>query len=156
MTAVRGVAGSGKTAMLDQAVRAIAELSGLDVMAFAPSASATEILRKQELKSTTTVQKLFADPELQRLASGKILLVDEAGFLSVRQMRQLVSFAAGNNCSESHRPIPRQLHRVLKHEANSFAGQLAQAHLWCEWITAEERLWKCFLQPTTLSARCRI
>ena len=43
MAAVRGVTGSGKTTMLDQAVRTIADLSGLDVMAFAPSASATEL-----------------------------------------------------------------------------------------------------------------
>jgi hypothetical protein len=39
-------------------------------MAFAPSASATEILRKQGFKSAATVQKLLADLELQRLASG--------------------------------------------------------------------------------------
>jgi len=83
VTAVRGVAGSGKTTMLDQAVLAIAELSGLDVMAFAPSASATEVLRNQGPKTAATVQKLLADPELQRLATGKILLIDEAGFLSV-------------------------------------------------------------------------
>jgi hypothetical protein len=76
VTAVRGVAGSGKTTMLDQAVRAIADLSGLDVMAFAPSASATEVLRKHGFRSAATVQKLLNDPELQRLANGKILLVD--------------------------------------------------------------------------------
>ena len=84
--------------MLEEAVRAIADLSGLDVMAFAPSASATEVMRKHGFRSAATVQKLLADPELQRLAIGKILLIDEAGFLSVREMRQLLSFAAGNNC----------------------------------------------------------
>jgi primosomal protein N' len=77
VTAIRGVAGSGKTSMLDQAVRAIADLSGLDVMAFAPSASATEVMRKHGFRSAATVQKLLADPELQRLATGKILLIDE-------------------------------------------------------------------------------
>jgi thymidine kinase len=98
VTAIRGVAGSGKTSMLDQAVRAIADLSGLDVMAFAPSASATEVMRKHGFRSAATVQKLLADPEPQRLATAKILLIDEAGFLSVREMRQLLSFAAGINC----------------------------------------------------------
>jgi ATP-dependent exoDNAse (exonuclease V) alpha subunit len=117
VTAVRGVAGSGKTTMLDQAVRAIADLSGLDVMAFAPSASATEILRKQGFMSAATVQKLLADPELLRLASGKILLVDEAGFLSVREMRKLSSFAAGNNCRVILSGDSRQHHSVERGDA---------------------------------------
>jgi ATP-dependent exoDNAse (exonuclease V) alpha subunit len=103
--------------MLDQAVRAIADLSGLDVMAFAPSASATEVLRKQGFKSAATVQKLLADPELQRLASGKILLVDEAGFLSARDMRQLLSFAAGNNCRVILSGDSRQHHSVERGDA---------------------------------------
>ncbi|MBV8216443.1 MAG: AAA family ATPase [Verrucomicrobia bacterium] len=117
VTAVRGVAGSGKTTMLDQAVRAIADLSGLDVIAFAPSASATEILRKQGFKSPATVQKLLADPELQRLASGKILLVDEAGLLSVRETRQLLSFAAGNDCRMILSGHSRQRHSVERRDA---------------------------------------
>jgi ATP-dependent exoDNAse (exonuclease V) alpha subunit len=117
VTAVCGVAGSGKTTMLDQTVRAIADLSGLDVMAFAPSASATQVLRKQGFKSAVTVQKLLPDPEIQRLASGKILLVDEAGFLSVREMRQLVSFAASNNCRVILSGDSRQHHSVERGDA---------------------------------------
>jgi hypothetical protein len=65
-------------------------------MAFDPSASATKALRKQGFKSSATVQKLLSDPELRRLASGEILLVDEAGFLSGREMRLLLNFAASN------------------------------------------------------------
>jgi ATP-dependent exoDNAse (exonuclease V) alpha subunit len=117
VTAVRGVAGSGKTTMLDQAVRAIADLSGLDVMAFAPSASATEVLRKQGFKSAATVQKLLIDPELQRLARDRMLLVDEAGFLSARDMRQLLSFAAGNSCRVILSGDSRQHHSVERGDA---------------------------------------
>jgi conjugative relaxase-like TrwC/TraI family protein len=117
VTAVRGVAGSGKTTLLDQAVRAIADLSGLDVMAFAPSASATEVPRKQGFKSAATVQKLLADAELQRLAHGKILLVDEAGFLSARDMRQLLSFAASSNCRVILSGDSRQHHSVERGDA---------------------------------------
>ena len=47
-----------------------------------------------------------------RLASGKIPLFDEAGFLSVREMRQLVSFAAGNNCWVILSGDSRQHHSV--------------------------------------------
>jgi hypothetical protein len=117
VTAIRGVAGSGKTSMLDQAVRAIADLSGLDVMAFAPSASATEVMRKHGFRSAATVQKLLADPELQRLATGKLLLIDEAGFLSVREMRQLLSFAADNNCRVILSGDIRQHHSVERGDA---------------------------------------
>jgi hypothetical protein len=117
VTAVRGVAGSGKTTMLDQAVRAIADASGLEVMAFAPSSSATEVMRKQGFKSAATVQKLLTDPELQRLAVGKILVVDEAGFLSARDMRQLLSFAAGNNCRVILCGDSRQHHSVERGDA---------------------------------------
>jgi len=117
VTAVRGVAGSGKTTMLDQAVRAIADLSGLDVMAFAPSASATEVMRKHGFKSAETVQRLLADPELERLASGKILLIDEAGFLSVREMRRLLSFAVSNNCRLILSGDSRQHHSVERGDA---------------------------------------
>jgi thymidine kinase len=35
---------------------------------------------------------------LQEVARGKILLVDEAGFLSAKQMRWIVKFAAENQC----------------------------------------------------------
>jgi ATP-dependent exoDNAse (exonuclease V) alpha subunit len=103
--------------MLDHAVRAIADLSGLDVMAFAPSASATEVLRKQGFKSAATAQKLLIDPELQRLATGKILLVDEAGFLSARDLRRLLSFAAGNNCRVILLGDRRQHHSVERGDA---------------------------------------
>src|SRR5271166_14076 len=117
VTAIRGVAGSGKTTMLEVAVRTIADLSGRDVMAFAPSASATEILRKQGFNSAATVQKLLTDPELLRLASGKILLVDEAGFLSVQEMRQLASFAAANNYRVTLSGDSRQHHSVERGDA---------------------------------------
>jgi AAA domain len=117
VTSIRGVAGSGKTTTLDQAVRAIVDLSGIDVMAFAPSASAAEVLRKQEFKSAATVQKLIADPELQRLARGKILLVDEAGFLSVRDMHQLLSFAVGNDCRVILSGDSRHHHSVERGDA---------------------------------------
>jgi hypothetical protein len=47
VTEVRGVAGAGKTTMLQEAVRAIVQLSGKDVLVFAPSSPSVEVLKKE-------------------------------------------------------------------------------------------------------------
>jgi hypothetical protein len=98
VTSVRGVAGTGKTTMLQEAVRAIAALSEKDVLVFAPSSSATQVLKEQGFTGSDTVQELMTNTALQEVARGKILLVDEAGFLSAKQMRWIVKFAAENQC----------------------------------------------------------
>jgi hypothetical protein len=43
VTSIRGPAGSGKTTMMQEAVRAVAALSGKDVFVVAPSSSGVEI-----------------------------------------------------------------------------------------------------------------
>src|SRR6516225_2368960 len=55
VTEVRGAAGAGKTTMLQEVVRAIATLSGKDVLVFAPSSSATEVLKEQGFNQPDTV-----------------------------------------------------------------------------------------------------
>ena len=44
---VRGPAGSGKTLMMQEAVKAVAALSGRDVLVVAPSTSAVKVLKEQ-------------------------------------------------------------------------------------------------------------
>jgi ATP-dependent exoDNAse (exonuclease V) alpha subunit len=112
VTEVRGVAGSGKTTMLLEAVRAIANLSGRDVLVFAPSLSATQVLKEQGFNAADTVQGLMRNPILQDVARGKILLVDEAGFLSAKQMCWIVKFASENGCRLILSGDPRQHHSV--------------------------------------------
>ena len=46
VTSIRGPAGSGKTTMMQVAVRAIAALTGKDVFVVAPSSSGVEILKR--------------------------------------------------------------------------------------------------------------
>jgi hypothetical protein len=84
VTEVRGVAGAGKTTMLQEAVRAIVNLSGKDVLVFAPSSPSVEVLKKEGFTQSDTVQKLMRNTLPQDVARGKILLVDEAGFLSTK------------------------------------------------------------------------
>jgi ATP-dependent exoDNAse (exonuclease V) alpha subunit len=102
VTEVRGVAGSGKTTMFLEAVRAIANLSRRDVLVFAPSS----------FNAADTVQGLMRNPILQDVARGKILLVDEAGFLSAKQMHWIAKFASENGCRLILSGDTRQHHSV--------------------------------------------
>jgi conjugative relaxase-like TrwC/TraI family protein len=132
VTSVRGVAGTGKTTMLQEAVRAIAGLSGKDVLVFAPSSSATEVLRGQGFTASETIQRLMTSEMLQDVARSKILLVDEAGFLSAKQMLWVVKFAAENECRLILCGDTRQHHGVERGDSLRVmekAGVVAQAAL---------------------------
>src|SRR5262249_50704716 len=112
VTEVRGVAGAGKTTMLQEAVRAIVNLSGKNVLVFAPSSPSVEVLKKEGFRASDTVQKLMRNTLLQDVARGKILLVDEAGFLSAKQMHWIVNFASKNGCRLILSGDTRQHHSV--------------------------------------------
>jgi conjugative relaxase-like TrwC/TraI family protein len=112
VTAIRGVAGTGKTTMLREAVRAVANLSGRDVLLFAPSSAAAQVLKQEGFTASDTVQQLMANTMLQDVARGKFLVVDEAGFLSAKQMRWLAKFASENQCRLILSGDSRQHHAV--------------------------------------------
>jgi hypothetical protein len=84
--------------MLRHAVTAMAALSGKDVLLFAPSSAVAQVLKSEGFTASDTVQQLMANTMLQDVGPGKILVVDEAGFLSTKQMGWLAKFAAGNQC----------------------------------------------------------
>lgn len=94
--AVRGVAGSGKTTMLREAVAAIAA-EGKTVYSFAPTTAAADVLRKEGFESAATLQKLLASKVMQDRMRDQVILVDEAGLVSVRQMKQLTGLARAQN-----------------------------------------------------------
>jgi conjugative relaxase-like TrwC/TraI family protein len=117
VTSIRGPAGSGKTTMMQEAVRAVAALSGKDVFVVAPSSSGVEILKNQGFATLDTFQKLMGSASLQDVARGKIVWIDEAGFLSTRQMRWAVDFAAQNDCRLILSGDSRQHHAVERGDA---------------------------------------
>jgi conjugative relaxase-like TrwC/TraI family protein len=114
VTAIRGVAGTGKTTMMKEAVVAMVALSGKDVLLFAPSSAATQVLKEQGFNASDTVQSLMTNTIVQDAVRGKILLVDEAGFLSTKQMRWLVKFAGENQCRLVICGDSRQHHAVVR------------------------------------------
>jgi conjugative relaxase-like TrwC/TraI family protein len=79
---LRGAAGTGKTATLQELRRGLVE-AGREVLAVAPTVSAVEELQKVGFASAVTVERLLLDrgPSLDH----KTVIIDEAGMVSARQ-----------------------------------------------------------------------
>jgi conjugative relaxase-like TrwC/TraI family protein len=117
VTSIRGAAGTGKTTMMTEAVAALEKLSAREVRVFAPSASAVEVLRKEGFASAETLQQLLENEELRLEIKGRILWIDEAGFLSLKQMNALVALALANGCRVILSGDSRQHHGVERGDA---------------------------------------
>jgi len=89
---IRGAAGTGKTATLQELQRGLEE-SGRQVLAAAPTMSAVEELQKVGFSDAITVERLLQGRSAQSDLFGKALIVDEAGMVSGRQMSELLKLA---------------------------------------------------------------
>lgn len=89
---LRGAAGTGKTAILEEINRGLHE-SGREVLAVAPTRSAVEELQKVGFREAMTVSRLLEDSTAQSSLHAKVLIVDEAGMVSGRQMGGLLKLA---------------------------------------------------------------
>jgi conjugative relaxase-like TrwC/TraI family protein len=93
VTALKGKAGTGKTRMMQATVRAI-ENTGKQVYTFAPSAEASRgVLREEGFANADTVERLLIDQEMQKQVKGQVIWIDEAGLLSVKDMKRLFDVA---------------------------------------------------------------
>lgn len=93
VTVLQGDAGTGKTTCLRAVVAGIEQAGGC-VLGCAPSAGATDVLRREFTADAHTLQQLLVNESLQAAARGRLVIVDEAGLISVRQMRDLCRLAA--------------------------------------------------------------
>ena len=90
---VRGGAGTGKTALMREAVEGI-EARGTRVVVLAPSAAASRgVLRGEGFAEADTVSRFLVDERRQAAARGQVVWVDEAGLLGSRQMAKLFALA---------------------------------------------------------------
>jgi conjugative relaxase-like TrwC/TraI family protein len=90
---IRGVAGTGKTTMMSEAVEAI-KASGKEVFTFAPSADASRgVLRESGFKDADTVAILLKDTKLHEKMRGQVIWIDEASLLGSRPMRDVFDLA---------------------------------------------------------------
>ncbi|MFO0935118.1 MAG: MobF family relaxase [Gemmataceae bacterium] len=90
---VRGAAGTGKTAMLREAVHAM-KLAGKSVVLLAPSADASRgVLRNDGFHGADTLARFLMDTRFQESARRGIIVLDEAGLVGSRSMSKLFTLA---------------------------------------------------------------
>ncbi len=89
---LRGAAGAGKTATLAELRRGLRK-AGHGITTVAPTRSAVEELEKVGFSNAMTISGLLEDERAQKKLSGQVLIVDEAGMVSSRQMAELVQLA---------------------------------------------------------------
>ena len=94
--ALDGLAGTGKTTVLKEIARALKEKKGF--LCVAPTAAAVEVLKKNGFSEAKTVQALFTEQTSPRNLKPQLVIVDEAGMLSNKQMLSLLQLARDQHC----------------------------------------------------------
>jgi conjugative relaxase-like TrwC/TraI family protein len=130
---IRGAAGTGKTATLQELNRGLTE-ARREILAVAPTMSAVEELQKVGFSHATTIQRLLQDQRAQTEARSKVLIVDEAGMVSGRQMAELLQLAERQSARIVFSGDTRQIQsveagdalRVLEKESHLKSTSLTQ------------------------------
>ena len=108
---LQGASGAGKTKTLKQIKYALHTV-GKEVFAVAPTQSAVEVLQKEAFADAITCERLAGDPTLQASLAGKVLIVDEAGMVSGKQMARLLEIAEKNHAQLLFTGDTKQLRSV--------------------------------------------
>ena len=131
---LRGAAGTGKTATLQELKRGLEE-GGREVVAVAPTMSAVEELKHVGFVNAVTVERVLADPRMASSLEDKVLIVDEAGMISGRQMAELLALTERHSTRLVFSGDTRQIQsveasdalRVLERESQLKSVSLTQA-----------------------------
>jgi conjugative relaxase-like TrwC/TraI family protein len=126
ITGLRGLAGSGKTTTLRELVAACKE-AGIEPLFCAPTAAATEVLRKEGFEAKTLQSLLYSKPVL---TERHLVVLDEAGAVGIDDLKRL--FDLGRNCrivlsgdTGQHSSVARgDALRVLERHSDFKSGQL--------------------------------
>jgi len=113
---LRGAAGTGKTATLQEIDRGL-HAAGHEVLAVAPTRSAVEELQKVGFGNSMTVSRLLEDQTAQQSLRGNVLIVDEAGMVSGRQMEGLLDLARREDARILFSGDTRQIQSVESSDA---------------------------------------
>lgn len=89
---VRGAPGTGKTWLLQDVKRGLEE-AGRPMLALAPTKSAEEELARVGFDRTMTIEGLLQDKDAQLRMRDQVVIIDEAGMVSARQMFELLKLA---------------------------------------------------------------
>jgi conjugative relaxase-like TrwC/TraI family protein len=143
----RGKAGTGKTHALAAVIEELVG-AGREAVCFAPSTQAVNILRRDgaeqgrsgrhaaacSLGGTDTVQRLLIDPQRQAVITGKVVIVDEYGLLSTRQLKQLVDLVTSRRArlvlvgdSGQHKSVDAgDAARIVEKESRATVAELRE------------------------------
>lgn len=114
-------------------VTAIRGVAGAAVFTFAPSADASRgVLRSEGFKDAETVEMLLQNQELQDAVRGQVLWINEAGLMSMRQMKRLCDLAERQGCrlvlsgdAAQHGAVERgDALRILQNHAGLVAAEV--------------------------------
>ncbi len=149
VTVLRGRAGTGKTQALATLMEGVMRY-GTKVACFAPTTQAVEVLQRDGvnqaaaghaaagavLQSAATVQRLLVDPALQRTLRAEVVMVDEYGLLSLRQLKALVAITAAQGArvllvgdSAQHKSVEAgDAARIIEKESRVRVVTLREVH----------------------------
>jgi conjugative relaxase-like TrwC/TraI family protein len=113
---IQGAAGTGKTKMLQDFDRAMTE-SRQSVVAVAPSTRAVQELQQVGFSGAVTIARLLADPQQGEQLAGQVLLVDEAGMVSSKDMAELIGLAQSKGARIVYSGDTAQLKSVSEGDA---------------------------------------
>lgn len=117
LSIIHGAAGSGKTTLMNEAIRKIRQ-SGKEVVVLAPSSDAArDVLRNSGFKDAETVALFLVDERLQQQAANGVVWVDEAGLLGTTDAKRLLEVTKEYNARLILGGDPKQHNAVARGDA---------------------------------------
>jgi conjugative relaxase-like TrwC/TraI family protein len=126
ITGLRGLAGSGKTTALRELVAACKEAK-IEPLFCAPTAAATDVLRKEGFEAKTLQSLLLSKPVL---SERQLVVLDEAGAVGIDDMKRLFDCVRDariilSGDTGQHASVARgDALRILERHSNFKSGQL--------------------------------
>jgi conjugative relaxase-like TrwC/TraI family protein len=126
ITGLRGLAGSGKTTALRELVAACKEAK-IEPLFCAPTAAATDVLRREGFEAKTLQSLLLTKPVL---SARQLVVLDEAGAVGIDDMKRLFDLAGNarvvlSGDTGQHASVTRgDALRILERHSNFKSGQL--------------------------------
>jgi conjugative relaxase-like TrwC/TraI family protein len=123
---IRGLAGTGKTTALRELVKACKE-ARIEPLLCAPTAAATDVLRKERFNAVTLQSLLLSKPDL---SDRHLVILDEAGAVGIDDMKRLFEVAKESRVLLSgdtgqHASVARgDALRMLEQHSSFQSGQL--------------------------------
>ena len=128
ITGLRGLAGTGKTTALRELVAACAEVK-IEPLFCAPTAAATDVLRKEGFEAVTLQSLLLTKPAL---SARQLVVLDEAGAVGIDDMKRLFDLAGDarvvlSGDTGQHASVVRgDALRILEQHSDFQSGQLTR------------------------------